>query len=46
LNATGVAVNPAAAGLFVNPIRGVAQGIGVNVLFYNPSTFEILYSTT
>ena len=32
-------------GLFINPIRGVAHGLGVGVLKYDPVTFEVTYST-
>ena len=45
LNASGVALNPAAAGFFVRPIRGIPLGIGANLLYYNPVTAEIFYST-
>jgi hypothetical protein len=45
LNASGSALNPGVAGLFIRPIRGVAAGKGVNVLYYDPATFEVLYST-
>ena len=31
--------------LFIKPIRGVALGIGINRLSYDPSTGEIVYST-
>ena len=41
LNASGVALNAATQGLFVNPIRGATFS---NVLGYNSSTSEILYS--
>jgi hypothetical protein len=46
LNGTGVAITANQAGLFVAPIRGVAHGIGVGVLKYDTTTFEITYSTT
>ena len=47
LNATGDIVNSDGTNrLFVAPIRGVAWGIGVGVLKYNPNTYEITYSTT
>jgi hypothetical protein len=46
LNASGVALNPAFAGCFINPIRGVALGIGVGTVFYDTATFELQYSTT
>ena len=46
LNASGTAVTANQAGLFVNPIRGVALGIGViGALIYDPATREIVYST-
>ena len=45
LNAGPTALNPTNAGFFVNPIRGVAHGIGVGRLHYNTSTYEITYST-
>ena len=31
---------------FIAPIRGVALGIGVGVMNYDPTTFEVQYSTT
>jgi hypothetical protein len=40
LNASGVAVNPAAAGFFVNPIRNVDV---TNVVGYNTGTSEVTY---
>jgi hypothetical protein len=46
LNGTGTAITANQAGLFVAPIRGVAHGIGVGVLKYDTTTFEITYSTT
>jgi hypothetical protein len=46
LNASGVALNPNQAGYFVRPIRGVALGLGVGVVFYDTATFELQYSTT
>jgi hypothetical protein len=45
LNASGTAITANQAGLFVAPIRGVAHGLGVGVLKYDPSTKEITYST-
>ncbi len=33
-------------GLYINPIRGVAHGLGVGVLKYDPLTYEVTYSTT
>lgn len=46
LNASGVALNPNQAGCFVRPIRGVALGLGVGMVFYDAATFELQYSTT
>jgi hypothetical protein len=46
LNGTGTAITANQAGLFVAPIRGVAHGLGVGVLKYDTTTFEITYSTT
>ena len=46
LNASGTAVTANQAGLFVNPIRGVAHGIGVGQLLYDPTSREITYSTS
>jgi hypothetical protein len=45
LNASGVALNPNQVGLFIRPIRGVARGLGVGVLHYDSSTYEVTYST-
>jgi hypothetical protein len=45
LNASGSALNPTEQGLFVRPVRGVARGLGVGVLHYDTSTYEITYST-
>jgi hypothetical protein len=45
LNASGTALNGNQAGLFIRPIRGVARGLGVGVLHYDTSTFEVTYST-
>ena len=43
LNASGGALNTAAAGFFVNPIRQVPLGgVPTNVLYFNPATNEIL----
>ena len=43
LNASSGALNPAAAGFFVNPIRqGPTGGVGPNILYFNPTTNEIL----
>ena len=38
-------VNPPNSGLFISPIRGVALGLGVGVMKYDPATKEIVYST-
>jgi hypothetical protein len=52
LNSAGTGISPTplpttqASSFYVNPIRGVAHGIGVGILHYDPSTFEITYSTT
>lgn len=47
LNASGTILNPdRASALFINPIRGVAHGLGLGVLHYDTSTKEITYSTT
>ena len=46
INASGTAITANQAGLFVNPIRGVAHGIGVGQLIYDPITRELTYSTT
>jgi hypothetical protein len=47
INASGTAVNGAnGAALYINPIRGVAHGIGVGVMKYDPVLFEVTYSTT
>ena len=42
LNASGVALEAAAAGFFVNPIRSTANG---TPLMYNTSTSELFYSS-
>jgi len=45
--ATGSALNPTGASqLHIDPIRGVALGLGVGVLYYDSATKEIQYSTT
>jgi len=47
LNASGSALNSDGTNRFyAAPIRGVADGKGVNVLCYDPTTHEIYYSTT
>ena len=47
LNATGAQVNATSAdSCVIKPVRGVAHGIGVGVMKYDPTTGEITYSTT
>ena len=46
LNASGVALNPNQAGCFIRPLRGVALGLGVGVVYYDTATYELQYSTT
>ncbi len=46
INASGFAFSANQAGLFIRPIRGFDHKIGVNRLHYNPSTYELTYSTT
>jgi hypothetical protein len=46
INASGVALNPTTASCYIRPIRGVALGLGVGVVFYDAATFELQYSTT
>ena len=38
-------VNPPNSGLFISPIRGVALGLGVGVMKYDPVSKEVVYST-
>ena len=45
INASGLAVNPANAGCYIRPIRGVPWGLGVGVVRYDPASFELTYST-
>jgi hypothetical protein len=45
LNGSGTAITANQAGLFVAPIRGVALGLGVGVMYYDATTKEIQYST-
>ncbi len=51
LNASGFQLDPAVAGCFIRPIRGITAGstftppLPANVLYYNPVTFEILRTT-
>ena len=45
INATGFALNPAAAGVYIAPIRGAALGIGVGRVQYDVGTAELVYST-
>jgi hypothetical protein len=43
LNASGTFLNTSQAGLFVRPIRQVPLGgVPTNVLYFEPTTFEIL----
>tara|TARA_R110002153_G_scaffold87603_1_gene216451 strand:- start:5759 stop:6622 length:864 start_codon:yes stop_codon:yes gene_type:complete len=47
INASGAAVNGAtASACYITPIRGVAHGIGVGVMKYDPVLFEVTYSTS
>lgn len=47
INATGANVPSVANDTFVvKPVRGVAHGLGVGVMKYDPATGEITYSTT
>ena len=47
LNASGAALNSDGADrCFIKPIRGVAHGLGVGVLKYDPVTSEVTYSTS
>lgn len=46
INATGAALNPAAAGCYIAPIRGQALGIGVGRVRYDVASAELVYSTT
>jgi hypothetical protein len=46
LNASGIDLNPNQVGCFIRPLRGVALGLGVGVVFYDSATFELQYSTT
>jgi len=47
LNATGSALDTNGTDrLFVKPVRGVAQGVGVGIVIYDPATGELAYSTT
>ena len=45
LNASGVALNPNQVGCFIRPLRGVALGLGVGVVYYDTATYELQYST-
>ena len=46
LNATGLDLNTDGINrFFVKPVRGVAHGLGVGVMKYDPTTGEITYST-
>jgi len=45
INASGNDLNSTGSnGLFIKPVRGVAHGLGVGVLHYDPTTGEITYS--
>lgn len=47
INATGSSLNSnGVSRFFVKPIRGVALGIGIGSMVYDPATGEITYSTT
>lgn len=47
LNGSGADFDPNSNnGFFVKPVRGVAHGLGVGVMKYDPTTGEITYSTT
>tara|TARA_R110000803_G_scaffold64120_1_gene124998 strand:- start:2242 stop:3105 length:864 start_codon:yes stop_codon:yes gene_type:complete len=47
ISASGTPVNGAnTSACYINPIRGVAHGIGVGVMKYDPVLFEVTYSTT
>ena len=51
INASGVPLNPNAAGLFIRPIRLGLSGslfnppLPANVLYYSTTTFEVLITT-
>jgi len=45
LNASGIQLNPGNTGFFVRPLRSSAFGAGIGVLVYDPSSYEIMYST-
>jgi hypothetical protein len=47
LNATGSPLNTLGISRsYVAPVRGVAHGVGVGVMVYDPVAFEMTYSTT
>lgn len=46
INASSIALNPTNVGCYIRPIRGVAHGIGIGIIKYDPATYEITYSTT
>mgnify|MGYP003671635220 FL=1 len=48
INATGGIINGdiGISRCLIAPIRGVALGIGIGVMYYDPITFEVQYSTT
>ena len=47
INASGTAINGAAAGTYLRPIRiSSTVGTAANLLFFNPTTFELIYGAT
>lgn len=46
LNASSAELSAASTGCYIAPLRGIAHGIGVGVVFYNTTTKELSYSTT
>jgi len=48
INATGGVINGdlGVSRCYIAPIRGVALGLGVGVVYYDTTTFELQYSTT
>ncbi len=47
IHAAGGSFNPVGTSrCFINPVRGVALGLGVGVMSYDPVTREVVYSTT
>lgn len=46
INATGTPLEATeTSACYLAPLRGVAQGLGVGVVFYDPATGELAYST-